>query len=291
MSGLEAHLTQGPTTLCRAWAILRRDGVRLGFTDHDQDLTFEGITFKASSGVTAKALQQSTGLSVDNSEAFGALSSAALSEPDILAGRYDGAEVIAWLVNWVDPSVRYMQFRGALGEIERAGGSFRAELRGLAERLNQPQGRVYQRQCAAVLGDASCRVDLQQPLFHAERMVEDVQDGRIFRFDVFNSFSDRWFEGGRFRVQSGAGAGLWGVIKNDRVSGSARTIELWQMFSVEPAVGDTVMIEAGCDKTATSCRLKFANFLNFRGFPHMPGEDWLMAYPSRDSRNDGGSLQ
>ena len=92
-------------------------------------------------------------------------------------------------------------------------------------------------------------------------------------------------------MQSGAGAGLSGVIKNDRVSGSARTIELWQMFSVEPAVGDTVMIEAGCDKTATSCRLKFANFLNFRGFPHMPGEDWLMAYPSRDSRNDGGSLQ
>ena len=57
-----------------------------------------------------------------------------------------------------------------------------------------------------------------------------------------------------------------------------------------PAQGDMVRIEAGCDRRAETCRLKFNNFLNFRGFPHIPGEDWVMSYPVSSARNDGGSL-
>ena len=75
-------------------------------------------------------MQQSTGLSVDNTEALGALSDAAIREADIEAGRYDGAEVRAWLVNWADVSARQLQFRGSIGELRRAGGAFEAELRG-----------------------------------------------------------------------------------------------------------------------------------------------------------------
>src|SRR5690606_20469724 len=131
------------TTCCRCWALVRRDGATLGFTDHDADLGFEGITFRADTGLSAAALQQSTGLAVDNTEARGALSSEAITEADIRAGRFDGAGVTAWLVNWADPAQRVLQFRGTLGEVTRAGGAFRAELRGLAEALNQPQGRVY----------------------------------------------------------------------------------------------------------------------------------------------------
>ncbi len=97
---LKAHLAGGATTLSRCFAVTRKDGVVLGFTDHDRDLVFDGISFRAESGMTAKAIQQGTGLSVDNSEAFGALKSDAIVEEDILAGRYDGAEVRAWLVNW-----------------------------------------------------------------------------------------------------------------------------------------------------------------------------------------------
>ena len=69
---MDAHLASAATTLCRAWTVMRRDGVVLGFTDHDRDLTFDGVTHRAGSGLTARALQQSTGLSVDNSEALGA---------------------------------------------------------------------------------------------------------------------------------------------------------------------------------------------------------------------------
>ena len=132
MAGMEAefraHVAAGLTTLARCWALTRKDGVTFGFTDHDCELAFEGITFKADTGLSARALQQSTGLSVDNTEAMGALSDAAVTEADIEAGRFDDAELRAWLVNWADPDVRWLQFRGSIGEIRRSGGAFTAEL-------------------------------------------------------------------------------------------------------------------------------------------------------------------
>ncbi|MGL6210124.1 MAG: baseplate hub protein, partial [Paracoccaceae bacterium] len=40
-----SHLETGVTSVCRAWMVRRRDGVVYGFTDHDQDLRFDGVTF------------------------------------------------------------------------------------------------------------------------------------------------------------------------------------------------------------------------------------------------------
>ena len=289
---LKAHLASGSTTVARAFAVTRGDGLVMGFTDHDRDLAFEGINFRADSGLTAKALQMGTGLAVDNSEAIGALRSDAITEEDILAGRYDGAEVRAWLVNWVDVSERALQFRGSLGEITRSGGAFSAELRGLSERLNLPQGRIYHARCSAVLGDAHCRFNLNQPGYAEERAAEIIEGARVFRFVNFAGFEDRFFEKGRFRVLTGPAAGLVGMIKNDRLtSATQRTVELWQALGITPAPGDMVRIEAGCDKREDTCRLKFANLVNFRGFPDIPGEDWLMAYPISAAVNDGGSLK
>ncbi len=42
---------------------------------------------------------------------------------------------------------------------------------------------------------------------------------------------------------------------------------------------DLLRLEAGCDKRAVTCRYKFDNFVNFQGFPHIPGDDWLVAGP------------
>ena len=289
---LYAHLATGTTTVCRAWAVRRSDGVVLGFTDHDRGFSFDGITFKADTGMTARALQQSTGLSVDNSQAMGALSDAAIREADILAGRYDGAEVTAWLVNWADVGQRVMQFRGSLGEITRAGGAFEAELRGLAEVLNQVQGRVYHRNCGALLGDAGCGFDLETPGYVMERAAEDVTGRQVFRFAAAGGFEDRWFERGRLLVQSGAAAGLLGLVKRDRrLANGGREVELWERLGADVAPGDLLRLEAGCDKRAVTCRAKFNNFLNFRGFPHIPGEDWLASFPSSGTVNDGGSLK
>jgi uncharacterized phage protein (TIGR02218 family) len=289
-AGLYAHLASGATTTCRAWIVTRRDGVVFGFTDHDRDLAVEGVTCRANTGMTARALQQTTGLSVDNSEAVGALSDAAVSEADILAGRYDGAEVRAFLVNWAAPEDRVEQFRGSLGEIQRGGGGFRAELRGLSEKLNQAQGQAYVSRCSAVLGDGRCRFQTLQPGYFAERVVETVEDGRVLSFASFSGYDDRWFEAGRLEVLDGAAQGLVGVVKSDRLAGTARRIELWQSVIAPLVAGDMVRVIAGCDKSPTTCRAKFGNFLNFRGFPHIPGDDWLTSYPLPNRPNTGRPL-
>ncbi|WP_172295814.1 DUF2163 domain-containing protein [Pseudoruegeria sp. HB172150] len=288
---LKAHLETGVTTVCRCWSVVRGDGVSFGFTDHDEGLAFGGTTFVPDSGMTAAAIQSGTGLAVDNTEAVGVLSDASLSEADILAGRFDGAEVTAWLVNWRDVAQRVVLFRGSIGEVKRGGGAFQAELRGLAEALNQPMGRVYQTPCAAVLGDAECGFDTGASGFFAEVAVESVEDRKRFTFTSLGTFADRWFEKGRFTVLDGSAEGLVAVVKNDRRRTSDRMVEIWESLGAEVSLGDTVRIEAGCDKRAATCRDKFANFVNFRGFPHIPGEDWLMAYPSSARPSDGGSRQ
>ena len=66
------------TTIARAWAIARREGMVLGFTDHDATLAFEGVSFRPDAGLTARAVVQGLGLSVDNTEAQGVLSDDAI---------------------------------------------------------------------------------------------------------------------------------------------------------------------------------------------------------------------
>lgn len=284
---LLSHLETGSTSVCRSWVIRRRDGVLLGFTDHDRDLVVDGVLCRADTGMTARALQQTTGLSVDNTEAFGALSAAAIAEDDLAAGRFDGAEVMAYLVNWAAPQDFILQFRGNIGEISRVGGSFKAELRGLTDLLNRPHGMAYTPGCSAVLGDSRCRFDLAQSGYFVEVEVDAAEEGRVFGFRNFATFDDRWFEGGRFEVISGAAAGLIGVVKIDRQVEEIRRVELWQSIRADVQPGNMVRILAGCDKTTVTCHAKFANFLNFRGFPHIPGEDWLASYPVPGRPNGG----
>ncbi|MGC3936935.1 DUF2163 domain-containing protein [Roseobacter sp. EG26] len=286
---LKAHLESGLTTVAHAWAITRKDGVVMGFTDHDRELSFDGITFRADTGLSALALSQSTGLSVDNTEALGALSDISIREDEIEQGRFDEAQVRAWLVNWTDTSQRWLQFRGMIGELRRADGGFQAELRGLTEALNRPLGRVFQKPCTAVLGDKSCGVDLTAPGNFIDLPVEQSQQSRILSWSDFTGFDAGWFARGRLEILSGDAAGLWGMIKHDRFEGARRVIELWEPIRAEIVPGATVRLIAGCDKRSETCRLKFANFANFQGFPDVPGEDWMLAVPKSTGANTGGS--
>ena len=286
---LAAHLAGGLTTLCHAWAVTRTDGTVFGFTDHDRDLTFDGMTFRADSGLSARALQQGTGLSVDNTEALGLLSDTALSEADIVAGRFDGAEVRCWRVNWADPAQRLLRFRGHIGEMRRTGAAFTAELRGLTEALNRPMGRIYQKPCTAVLGDAACRVDLSGPDHSLTLPVAVVEGARILRLAGLGNAPGGWFRRGRLLVLDGAAIGLQGTIKRDSPQGSQREIELWEPLRAPIAAGDRLRLQAGCDKRFATCRDKFANLVNFQGFPDLPGDDWRIIDPALSGSLRGGS--
>ncbi|MEM6487339.1 MAG: DUF2163 domain-containing protein [Pseudomonadota bacterium] len=288
-AALQAALDSGATTLCRCWQVTRSDGAVLGFTDHDLDLVFDGVTHLASSGLSAGAAELSTGLSVDSQAVSGALSADAMTEADIALGLYDNALVRQWLVDWRDASVRALLGAGRIGEIRRTGAAFEAEIVGLAEALNRPVGRVYQRGCDLRLGAARCGVDLSDPAYSGEGVVSAVPGpARVIVTGLTHPVG--LFAGGRLVWLEGANAGLVQAVRHHGNAGGVVELETWDEAPMAVAPGDRLRAEAGCDKRLETCRTRFANLANFRGFPHLPGDDHVAGYPSEGGAHDGGSL-
>lgn len=286
---LQSHLASGATTLSWCWKIVRRDGHVAGFTDHDVPLVFDDVTYEAVTGFTASEVQSQLGLAVDNLSVHGALSSASLNESDLAAGLYDDAQIEIWRVNWSDISQRVLMRKGNLGEVKRGKSAFAAEMRGLAHILNQPVGRAYGYSCDADLGDARCTVNLADPAFSATGAVLAVIDARRFAVAGLSAFAGAWFAGGKLTWASGANAGRAMEVKRHGLAAGLVTLELWQAMSEAVAAGDAFAISAGCDKQFATCKNKFANAVNFRGYPYMPGNDAVTSYPAHSQPLDGGS--
>ncbi len=288
----DAHLKSGATTLCHCWRVTRRDGAVLGFTDHDRALVFDGAAFEPETGADGAAMTASADLAVDNTEIEGALRSDRLSAADLAAGRYDGARVEIWRVNWADVDQRLLLRRGVIGEVRAARGpdgeTFAAEIRGQSSLLDRPSGRVYQRQCDALLGDARCGVDIADSAFGATGVVAAVIDEQRFTASGLAGFEDGWFEHGRLDWTSGANQDLSAFVKTHARAGEHASVTLWLPAGAPIKVGDAFAIIAGCDKRHETCRDKFSNLVNFRGFHLMPGNDFAVSYPARGEALDGG---
>jgi uncharacterized phage protein (TIGR02218 family) len=274
---LESHLATGATTLAWCWRITRNDGTKLGFTDHDRDLSFDGTTFEAATGFTASEITDGLGLAVDNLEVSSALKSDRLNEDDLAAGLFDDAAIEIWRVDWADTDARVLMRCGSLGEVRRSGAAFTAEVRGLAHYLQQPKGRLYQSGCDADLGDTRCGVDLDAPAFRGTGTVLTASSARLFTASGLSAFASGWFTRGLVTFASGANAGRSQEVKRHTLAGAEAAIELWQPMALDIAPADTFTVTAGCDKRFATCQARFANAASFRGFPHMPGPDYILA--------------
>ncbi len=142
-AGMQDHLDSGATTLCWCWKITRNDSAVQGFTDHDVAVVFDSVTYEATSGITASEVQSQLNLAVDNLTVVGALSSDTLNDADLAASLYDNAAIEIWRVNWASPGQRVLMRKGNLGQVQRGKTACQAEVRGLAQALNQPVGRAY----------------------------------------------------------------------------------------------------------------------------------------------------
>lgn len=288
---LQTKLNSGATTLCRCWIVTRRDGAQQGFTDHDEDIVVDGVTCRAATGVAASEAKQQLGLAIGGSEIAGALSADTLNEDDLAAGLYDAAAVKLWLVDWSEPALRVLLAAGALGEVKRDGKAFTAEVRGLAHRLAETSGRLFTAACDADLGDARCTVDLDLSAFRGEGVIASVAGAASFAASGLGAFADNWFTAGRLTFTSGANAGLVVEVKTHRVNAGVGTIALWQRMPYALAAGDAFVVTAGCDKRFETCRDRFANAVNFRGFPHIPGNDFVVQVASPgEPGHTGGKL-
>jgi uncharacterized phage protein (TIGR02218 family) len=291
-TALQAKLDSGVTTLCRCWIVSRNDGVTLGFTDHDEDVVIGGTACRAGTGPSGSEATAKLGLAVDASEMSGALNDATLNEDDLVAGRYDAAGVELWLTDWSEPDLRVLLAKGSLGEMRREGPAFTAEVRGLSQKLAEVSGRLYTATCSADLGDARCTVDLADPSFRASGSVVALSGVSTFTASGLDGFADRWFSAGKLTFTGGANAGVATEVKSHAKRDGAVRLTLWQAMTHAIAPGDTFTVTAGCDKRFATCRDRFNNAENFRGFPHIPGNDFVLRYPvPGEPGNSGGSLQ
>jgi uncharacterized phage protein (TIGR02218 family) len=287
---LQAHLDEGTTTLAWCWRIVRADGVTLGFTNHDQTLTFDGTDFEPESGFAASEVRSGSDLSVDAQDAQGVLSSDRITETDILDGRWDNAAVEVWRVNWSATSQRLLMRRGAIGQIRRGRLAFVAEVRSLAHVLGQTVGRTFQASCDAALGDARCGVILEAPAFKGTGAIVDLLRDRAFTATGLGGFASGWFTFGTLDWTSGANVGRRAeVLSHDLVDGVA-VLTLLEAPVRASAATDTFTIRAGCDKRITTCGTKFTNVANFRGFPNIPGQDAVLRYATTDGGHEGAVL-
>lgn len=288
-AGLQTHLDSGATTMVYCWRVTRTDATVQGFTEHDEDLTFDSTTFVASSGFTGTKINAELGLTVDNMNAEGALSSDTINEDDLAAGRYDAAVVELFWVNFEDTAQRETLLKGTIGEVKRGKTVFSAELRSLTHKLQQKTGRTYRRFCDAALGDARCGINLASASYSSTGAVSSVTDNRELIVTGLSPSTDNFYSQGKLTFTSGDNNGISIPVKNYSKANSVLKVVLWEPAPFAVAPGTTFDIFAGCDKLSKTCQTKFSNMANFQGFPHIPGNDALQAYPAKGRANQDGS--
>lgn len=266
-----AWLRERVATLAWCWRLERRDGMVLGLTSHDRDLVLDGVPYRAAPGMKPSAIEARSEIAADTLDIEGALTSAAISEMDLDNGRWDGAALTLFVTDWSAPEGRTLVLAaGELGQIERRGRAFAAELQSAVRVLDAPLVPVTSPTCRADLGDRACRVDLAGL---ERRGGVTAVSGRQVTLDFVPGAGTLAF--GALRWMSGRAAGLESIVAVQ--AGAVLTLATRVPAGV--AVGDRVRVTAGCDRQLATCQTRFANVANFRGEAFLPGNDLLTRYP------------
>lgn len=267
---MSGELDGALNTLAFCWRIERRDGVTIGLTSHDRDLEISGLLYRAAPGMTPSAVRSGIGLEGEDSDVAGALTSDAISEADLMAGRWDGAALELRLTQWEAPGALWLLLaRGEMGAVSRKGAAFTAELIGAAAVLGVPVAPSTSPDCRARLGDKACRVDMA-----GRRRIVAVTavDGAEVAADGLEA-GDYAF--GTLRWLGGANVGLVQAVADNGAEG----VTLVDPPAFAVAAGTLALLTQGCDRQLATCAGRFGNVVNFRGEPYLPGMDLLTRYP------------
>lgn len=258
------------TTLAFLWRLERVDGVALGFTSHDRDLQRGGLKYRSAPGMLPSAIERTDGLEASSLDLAGALTSDALTEADFSAGRWDGAALWVSAVDWSDAGAEpVLLARGELGAVELKAAGFSVTLRGPTAVLDKPVVEETSPECRASLGDRRCRIDLAR-----RRVSATVVSGVDETVTLAATVGAGLFEFGSLRWVDGPNAGLASMVVAS--AGAMLTLREAPAFAVSGAV--SVELVEGCDRRFATCCTRFDNAVNFRGEPHLPGNDLLTRY-------------
>lgn len=272
------------TKWAQTWTITRTDGKIFAFTSLDRNLTYKGIVHKACDSLSSSATEMSTSLgAVGSMEVAGIISDDEIKDEDLFNGLFDGATVEAWVVPWEDAGgeIPFRILAGTLGDIKQGLQFFSAEIITPGALMRQkPLIEVVTPGCRYLLGDSRCKFDLTTLEVTGSVTTiltpNSINAGskRIFT-DSTRTEADRFYEYGDVTWTSGLNIGITIEVKD--FSGGRFT--LWRPTPNPIQEGDTYTAVPGCDKSGSICKSKFDNFVNFGGFPDVPGQDRLTNTP------------
>lgn len=270
----EFWLSASLTTAAYGWRLERRDGVTLCFTSHDRDLSIDGLVYRASPGLVPTAIAETGGFEVDGFELQGALTAETLRADDLRAGRWDDAAITIFLLDWTNPSAgkRYLA-SGFLGAVDYAKGKFSVDIAGPTAPLNGVVAPYASPVCRARFCDRHC--GLNPGRFRQGATVAYSADRQI-ELAGWTEAALQTLINGELHFVSGANCGLRRTVL--AVANGRLLIGRAPDFPVTP--DSKVEVIEGCNKTFAMCRDRYANMVNFRGEPQLPGNDLLMRYPA-----------
>lgn len=274
-------LVHGIHRFATCWKIERTDGgAILYFTDHNHSLTVDGASYNPVGSITASATRKQEGMQVQNKNVVGAIRSDKILDSDLLAGRYRGAKITEFGVDWRNPwagklwtSVFY------IGETKFDNEQWKADVQGLVHRLQVAKGRLYTRECWYRFGDTDCGIDLEGATVKTTlKIVSAVTNQRYEFTSNASGFLDHEFDEGQILWASGSNQGTLQEVKDfDSANGNKIEIQAPTPFDIAP--GDTFYLYRGCDKRIETCRDVWNNKTNFGGFNLMPGTDQVFSTP------------
>ena len=271
---MQTHLAGSVHTLVTCWKITRTDSTVKAFTDHVADLVVDAVTYLSASGYTSSPIRSTADMAVDNLDIFCVLDAAGVTDAELLAGLYDYAEVEIFMVNYSDLADGIIdQKKGWIGNITQVDEMFTAEFRGMTQALQQSIGELRSIGCRAEVGDTRCGVSLGG--FTQTGTLTGMTDRANFA-DSGRSEADDYFNGGLLTWTGGNNSGLTMEVKDFANAGG--TFQLQEKMPYAIQVGDTYSVYAGCDKSFAVCKATFSNVVNFRGEPHVPGQDQIMRF-------------
>ncbi|UOR16312.1 DUF2163 domain-containing protein [Qipengyuania aquimaris] len=257
-------------TVAAYWRIQRRDGVTLGFTTHDRDIWFGGILHRAAPGMLPSAIRKTIDLADDEAEIEGALAHDTIRSADLAAGRFDDARVETGVVDWQSLETAAL-YSGSIGSVTQDALGFSAQLRSAKADLDIDPVPRASPSCRARFCGPACSLPAEAFSLRTSIASVDFEANRI----ALSAGDHTAYVHGEIRFLDGPLTGMTSRLISLR--GGYLELEVLLDQGVEP--GHRVRVREGCDKTISTCASRFANAVNFRGEPFLPGNDLLAQYP------------
>lgn len=261
---METLLDSGAASLAMLMTITRKDAVVVRLTDYDRQIIFDGNVYSPEAGLQRTAIMASEGLSVDSMRVEGYFFGE-VSEDNLRKGKYDAATVSVVLVEASDPDTYgpIPMFDGFIGDVGWQRNTFSFSINGFTELLQQEQGEVTSPDCRVDLGSPRCGVNMAPFTFTGT--ITSIIDAQNYGVSV--SQPAGYFKYGSIEWMGGANDGALIEVKGSTTT----SVTLFMPPQYAVAVGDPIILKAGCDKTIATCTAKFSNAINFQGEPHLPG--------------------